>query len=643
MSKQQTEQTKNLELELQLANLSRKIDDIKMIFPALEEIAKESTEIREKVTNQITSYALSVRSLKLDTDELGNFFKYPYVIYQAKGDKEHTRHLAIPKFIDVSFGWLEKVTESHNIFVVNPYVDWLGDIPDALKKELDIPDPLDVSFDGEFLFGKDVKKIKEEFSSFITGETKDGKLKINKEKHFELLVGLIKKGIRPFVTKPIPKDDLTQRQCNFELRDYQKDAFTKFLAYSNIGVFFPPSTGKTWFGMHVTTHVKPPHLIVVPQITLVEQWIERIEENTDMTVGTWKTKADQEKNYEVVVMTYQSAINKAHLIHWKTLIIDEVHHLPANEFSKLSTIKHDYTIGLSATPQREDEREEYIFALTGEPVGLSWEYFKKLNIIQNPPMHVWILKNEKERQRRLEALMQNKIKTLIFCDSIDMGKTTSKTFDIPHIYGQTKDRMKKLKDSGACVVSRVGDEGVSLPDIQRVIEINWLHGSRRQELQRFTRLLHGKGSIGEGHILMTVQEYQKDHKRLFGIMDKGFKIILHREGISDKIIINKEKSIKKFSKPIVNKQSKPNTTPPNDFELNHPILSLPGIQKKLQKLSKAERLCVRVFYQEPSKQFTKEDVWNKVGIGRASDFANFTKLQELKLIKKVSSRLYQAL
>ena len=620
MSKQQTKQmqeTKEMELNLQLQNLSRKIDDIKMVFPALQEIAKESTELREKVTNQITSYALSVRASKLDSDELGNFFKYPYVIYQAKG----AGALQISQPI-----------------VVYPYVDWLGDIPDALKKELDIPDPLAVSFDGDYLFGKDVKKIKEEFSSFVVKETKDGKLQINKDKHFELLAGLIKKGIRPFITKPIPKQDLTNRLCDFELRDYQK-----FLAYSNVGIFFPPSTGKTWFGMHVVTHVKPPHLIVVPQVTLVEQWIERIQENTDMTAGTWKTKSDIEKNYEVVVMTYQSAINKAHQQEWKSLIIDEVHHLPANEFSKLSTIKHDYTVGLSATPQREDEREEYIFALTGEPVGLSWEYFKKLNIIQNPPMHVWILKNEKERQKRLEVLMQDKVKTIVFCDSIDQGKATAKAFDIPHIYGQTKDRMKKLKDSWASVVSRVGDEGVSLPDIKRVIEINWLHGSRRQELQRFTRLLHGKGTTGEGHILMTVQEYQQDHKRLFGIMDKGFKIVLHRDGISDKIIQTKEKTAKTpRSKPLVRKQTTSKNAP-NDFEMNHPILSLPGIQKKLQKLSKAERLSIRVFYQEPEKQFSKEDVWNKVGIGRPNDFANFTKLQEMKLIRKTSPRLYQAL
>lgn len=32
-----------------------------------------------------------------------------------------------------------------------------------------------------------------------------------------------------------------------------------------------------------------------------------------------------------------------------------------------------YRIGLSASPYREDDRTEYIFALTGMPVGIDWQ------------------------------------------------------------------------------------------------------------------------------------------------------------------------------------------------------------------------------------------------------------------------------
>jgi hypothetical protein len=57
-------------------------------------------------------------------------------------------------------------------------------------------------------------------------------------------------------------------------------------------------------------------------------------------------------------------------------------------------------------------------------------------------------------------------------------------FNIPFIYGETKDRLDVIRESQACVVSRVGDEGISLPRIERVIEVVFLYGSRMQESQR---------------------------------------------------------------------------------------------------------------------------------------------------------------
>ncbi|MDE1868255.1 MAG: DEAD/DEAH box helicase family protein, partial [Thaumarchaeota archaeon] len=379
--------------------------------------------------------------------------------------------------------------------------------------------------------------------SFIKSKEKD-RLIIDRSKHFELLAALIKDGILPFMPQPVDEKDMVNLRCDFELRDYQKDAWKYFLQYSNIGAFFPPSTGKTYLSIYTMTRIKGPHLVVCPSKLLVEQWIERIELYTDLRVGWWDTDAQrkhvmkelEEGRIDVIVCTYQSAIKHCHDIQFQVLTIDEVHHLPANEFSKLAVIKKRYTLGLSATPQREDQREEYIFALTGKPVGLSWDKLKNLGIIQSPTMHVWIVKNEQGRISKLAELLQEELKTIIFCDSIEMGKAVSKRFGIPHVYGNTKQRLDVIQEALVSVVSRVGDEGVSLPDIKRVIEIDYLFGSRRQELQRFTRLLHGKSKDGEGHLIMTIEQYQHDHKRLFGIMDKGFKIVLHREGISEKVI-----------------------------------------------------------------------------------------------------------
>lgn len=620
---------KTLALELQMKRLEHQLENVTKVFPAIQELAKGSQELQEYVTNEITKYALSIRASKLDRDELENFFKHPYHIYKEKHDKENDWHLAIPKFINAQFGWLEKVTDSHNIFLINRYVDWLGDIPQSLKQKIGIKDPLDVFLDNDALVGKDISKVAEKYKQFIKSKEKD-RLIIDKRRHFELLATLIKDGILPFIPKPINKDDLVNRKCDFELRDYQEDGWKEFSKYSNIGAFFPPSTGKTFLALYAMTHIKPPHLVAVPSRLLVEQWTERIQLYTDL----------QPNEYQV--LTYQSAVKHGANTLWKLLIIDEVHHLPSNEFSKLAVLHRDYTMGLSATPQREDGREEYIFALTGKPVGLSWDKLKSLGIIQSPTLNVWIVKNDTERMTRLGQLLHEQTKTIIFCDSIEMGTMVSKRFDIPHVHGESKERLGVIQDAMVSVVSRVGDEGVSLPDIERVIEVSWLHGSRRQELQRFTRLLHGKGTIGEGHIIMTIQEYQTDHKRLFGIMDRGFKIVLHREGISEKVIQSRETYSRPKQRIVHQTQSVATQSETNNFESSHPILSLPGIQKKLAKLSKPQRACVNLMYQKDTQSFSKEDLCDMLGYSRSDVLGNFANLIEMKLIEKSDKGRYKA-
>jgi DNA excision repair protein ERCC-3 len=617
-----------------MEQLKHTLDRANGALQEFTQLAAGSDELKEWAMNEITKYALSIRASKIDKDELENFFNYPYCILQGKHEGE--AYLAIPKFIDAHFGWLHKVTPSFNIFLVNRYVDWLGELPQALKNELKFADPLDVHLEGDYLVGPDAKKVREKFGHFIKKVEADGRLLVDKSRYFDMLAALIKDGILPFIPRPVDRQDLVEgRKCDFELRDYQQEAWKTFLQYSNIGAFFPPSTGKTFLALWAMTHIKGPHLVVVPTRLLIEQWKERIALYTDLRPD------------EYDIMTYYAGIKSDK--HYKLKIIDEVHHLPADEFSKLVAVKSDYIIGLSATPQREDEKEEYIFALTGKPVGLAWETFKQLGIIQSPPLHVWIVKSEAERIEQLGELLRHEQKTIIFCDSIALGESVAKKFDLPHIHGSSKERLAKIKDAICSVVSRVGDEGISLPDISRIIEISWLHGSRRQELQRFTRLLHGQGTQGEAHIIMTGQEYETDHKRLFSIMDKGFKIVLHRQGMEDKTIASTHKMDRKTeprrSQPRPVRTSPPKverSIQPNEFELSHPMLSLPGVQKKLSTCSKAERLIIRVLYERADKAMTKEDIWNLVGIGRAKDFANMEKLTNLKLIRKVG-KTYQAI
>ena len=581
--------------ELTLERVRYLIDQIKSVMPALDELTEISDKTKQDIQEQIADYALSVKTTKLKPEELEAFFKKPYALMPTPGRRD-SWYLIIPRFVDVQFGWLHQQTESMNIFLINRYVDWLGELPEAIKRELGFKPPPDLKLDGEILSGspRALEEAWRKYRPFLK-DRDEKRIVINKRRSFELIASLVKDGVLPFTPKPVDPSDLINRKLDFEMRPYQKEAWNVFIRYSNIGVFFPASTGKTILGLYLMTHLKPPHLVVVPSIVLKEQWEARIQAHTDL------------KPEEYIVCTYHTAIKKHAGQEQTSMIVDEVHHLPADWFSKLSFIKRKYSLGLSATPQREDGREEFIFALTGFPVGLGWEHFKQLGLIKSPVCHVWIVKNFVAKLARLKALIDPEVKTIVFCDSIEMGKTIAKRFDVPHVYGQTKGRLDLIEKSPVAVVSRVGDEGLSLPTVGKIIETSWLYGSRRQELQRFTRLLHGFDIKGEGehHILMTLDEYLHDRKRLFSVMDKGFKIEIHREGVSERIV---ERRLSETLRPRRYKTQKRVAEVPSTPVLPGAvadILQLPGVQRIMQTLTKSQQRLWQFLLQNDGSWFKR--------------------------------------
>lgn len=556
------------------------IEQLINIVPALKELSGITDEARKVVEQQLADYALSIKTSKLNKEEIDTFFKKPYFLDPVP-NRPDSWYLTIPKFVDIHFGYLvpSSANEAYNRFLLNRYMDWLGEIPEAIKKRLNWKPPPELTLDGEELRGPKnaLEYAWQKYRPFLRTHD-ENRIRINPKRAFDLVASLIKDGVLPFSVKPISEADYTERKIDFALREYQKQAWNELSRYSAIGIYYPPGTGKTVIGLWVMTHLKPRHLVVVPTRLLREQWEERIKTHTDLT------------SEEYAVMTYQSAISKGSKEEWATLIIDECHHLPANTFVKLSFIKRKYTIGLSATPFREDGREEYVFALTGKPVGLSWDYFKQLNLIKSPTCHVWIVKNFVAKLKRLEVLLQEDKRTIIFSDSLQTGKTVEGRFKIPFVSSETKDNMETILANRTVAVSRVGDEGMSLPDIERVIEISWLGGSRRQELQRTTRLLHSKEIEQEMHILMTLEEYLRDRKRLFSIMDKGFKIVLHREGVSEKVI--ETRVTQSYTPSRARRKTETEKTKPLAPMLtgqSQTFINLPGVKRILKLMSKREK------------------------------------------------------
>ncbi len=227
---------------------------------------------------------------------------------------------------------------------------------------------------------------------------------------------------------------------------------------------------------------------------------------------------------EVQDFVYDLTVAEDHSYVANGVIVHNCHHLPAPSFIKLATIKTKYRIGLSGSPYREDGKEHYIFALSGFPVGVDWKKFISNGIVAKPKFRVYVVRNKREKISKLEELLKIPVKTIIFCDSIEFGEQLSKKLGIPFVHGRTRKRIDVVNRELFVILSRVGDEGISLPEVERVIEVDFLFGSRRQEAQRYGRLFHSKRGEPQHVIIMTEDEYERYQKRLHAILEKGFRL-----------------------------------------------------------------------------------------------------------------------
>jgi len=451
----------------------------------------------------------------IDSEEAMAFLREPWCVH-PRGKEEWL--VFVPKFIGVQVGWLERATETFNVFVVNRYAHWLGNVPEDLRDQLKLPPPFESEVEGRTLRTKAVlpKAVKEH----VAEKTGPGEYRVKVGHEFDLIAALIDSGSLPFVPRPVDKADLRDIRFAYrgkptELRDYQLEGWREFLKWGCVGVYWPWGTGKTVLGMYALGSLKGRKLVVCPSTTLVEHWTKEITENLPLSL---RSGAD-----EIDVVTYQ-AWDKVKDKEYVLIIPDESHRLPANTFSRMSTVRAKYRLGLSATPWREDGRTSYIFALTGKPVGCDWTEFFRQGIITKPHVEVRILRDWNVKMAETERESERtKGRVMIFCDGLERGQQLANRLGCPFVHGDSANRLDTMGKSRVFVVSRVGDEGVSLPDLKKVIEVDFLGSSRRQEGQRVGRLMHSEGK-GEHLVLMTRDEFESFEGRFFALEEKGFKV-----------------------------------------------------------------------------------------------------------------------
>jgi DNA excision repair protein ERCC-3 len=402
-----------------------------------------------------------------------------------------------------------------------------------------------------------------------------------------------------------------------QIRPYQEQALSKMFgngrARSGI-IVLPCGAGKTLVGITAACTVKKGIIVLCTSTMSVTQWRNEFLQWTninpeDIACFTRNEKQRFPRDTGVLITNYTmismgrgedddgegggvKGQDKRRMAHdtkrvidfirnreWGLMILDEVHVVPAEMFSKVTyRVKAHTKLGLTATLLREDDKiTELNFLIGPKLFEANWqELSEQGHIARVQCAEVWCpmtqefyeeyLKAKTPQQRLLLSTMNPRKfqacqflidyhekrgdKIIVFSDNVyalkaycdKMGKLRidGKTSDSERL--QTLENFKYANDAWAAALflSKIGDTSLDIPEATCLIQISSHYGSRRQEAQRLGRILRAKRRNDEGFnaffyslVSKDTQEVYYATKRQRFLVDQGyaFKVITHLSGI----------------------------------------------------------------------------------------------------------------
>ncbi len=331
--------------------------------------------------------------------------------------------------------------------------------------------------------------------------------------------------------------EISLDQTLWQLRDYQKEAVTKFELGGSGVVVLPCGAGKTLVGAATMAEIKTNTLILVTNTVSARQWRDELLARTSLKEEDIAEYSGSTKDIgPVTIATYQILTTKrkgefAHLEllnarDWGLIIYDEVHLLPAPIFKMTADLQARRRLGLTATLVREDGRESDVFSLIGpKRFDAPWKdieaqgyiapascYEVRVSLPDEVRMDYAIA--DQDARFRIAATAAAKMPiirellkkhkgepTLIIGQYLDQIQEVSQALGIPKLTGETPvDEREQLfaqfrrGDLSALVVSKVANFSIDLPEASVAIQISGAFGSRQEEAQRLGRLLRPKAN-----------------------------------------------------------------------------------------------------------------------------------------------------
>jgi len=209
------------------------------------------------------------------------------------------------------------------------------------------------------------------------------------------------KGISPRPYRlPLKQSNIVhETKLTFQPRPYQKEAITNWFNAGCKGILeMATGTGKTKTSLCASLRLREQHsqlllVVALPTATLAEQWLKEVQNfgyNTllcsssnpnwknEMVNALVKLNFDSKRNFAFICThnslkseEFNQKLARIDKTQRKVLLLaDECHHLGSEGAQKSDFFDYDFTLGLSATPERffDDEGSSFVKAFLGKVV-----------------------------------------------------------------------------------------------------------------------------------------------------------------------------------------------------------------------------------------------------------------------------------
>ena len=222
---------------------------------------------------------------------------------------------------------------------------------------------------------------------------------------------------------------------NIQLAPWQEDARDSWFAAGRRGTIKAVTgVGKTLVALAIAEQLQheDPDLrvaIVVPTIVLMNQWFDTLREHSNLPEsslarlgGGYSDDLDETRRIIVAVLASARRELPTSIKKWGAekhllLVADECHRAGAPEMSAVFQTLRQYSLGLSATPERDDEAEgestaEYVTSILGQEIGpivyeMTFAEAIRLGVLPPFEIHHLGLTLSPAEARRYEALSRS--------------------------------------------------------------------------------------------------------------------------------------------------------------------------------------------------------------------------------------------